>query len=188
MIRREAIDAGRDRGKCDRGQAMGHGQVQRRAIAGCQQLLLTLAAAVPDRTDGVNDMLRRQPITAGDLGGAGRAAAKRSAFDKQFRSGGAMDRAVDATAAEQAPIGGIDDGVDRKRGDVGNADLYLRGADFGNERCGSIWHQKRVYHAHSAWASACKSTVLFTPISSKCSSRKRRAARMPLTCSMSKKS
>ena len=80
---------------------MRHGQVQRRAIAGRQQLLLALAAAVPDRTDGVNDVLGRQPITPRDLGGAGRAAAERSAFDKQFRSRGAMDRAVDATAAEQ---------------------------------------------------------------------------------------
>ena len=31
-----------------------------------------------------------------------------------------------------------------------------------------------------------RSTVLFTPISSKCSSRNRRAARLPLTCSISK--
>src|ERR1700722_4289151 len=99
-----------------------------------------------------------------------------------------MDRAIDATAAEQAPIGSVDDGVDRKRRNVGNADFHSRGADFGNEQCGNIRHQDQVYHAHSACASAGKSTVLLTPISSKCSSRKRRAARLPLTCSMSKKS
>src|SRR3984893_17303610 len=110
VVRREAIDARGDRRKCNRGQAVRHGQIQRRAIAGCQQLLLTLAAAIPDRTDGVNDVLRRQPMTPRDLGGAGRAAAERAAFDKQFRSCGAMDRAVDATDAEQRLIGGIDDG------------------------------------------------------------------------------
>ena len=30
-----------------------------------------------------------------------------------------MDRAIDAAAAEQAAIGGVDDGVDVKRGDIG---------------------------------------------------------------------
>src|ERR1700675_3443914 len=123
---------------------MRHGQVQCRAIAGGKQLLLALAATVPDRTDGVNDVLGRQPMTPRDLGSAGRAAAERSAFDKQFRPRGAMDRAVNATATEQRLIGGIDDGVDRKRGDVGNADLKPRSADFGNEQCGNVWHQNKL--------------------------------------------
>ena len=56
VVGRKAIDAGRDRGKRNRSQAMRHGQVQRRAIAGRQQFLLALAAAVPDRTDRVNDV------------------------------------------------------------------------------------------------------------------------------------
>src|SRR6202030_4316104 len=106
-----------------------------------KQLAFALTAAVPDRTDGVNDVLGRQPMTPCDLGSTGRAAAERSAFDKQFRSRGAMDRTIDATAAEQRLIGGIDDGVDRKRGDIGNADLKSRGADFGNEQCGNVRHQ-----------------------------------------------
>ena len=52
---------------------MRHGQIQRRAIAGGQQLLLTLAAAILDWTNGVNDVLRRQPIAAGNFRAPGRA-------------------------------------------------------------------------------------------------------------------
>ena len=44
------------------------------------------------------------------------------------------------------------------------------------------------HHAHSARASASRSKVLRTPMSSKCSSRKRRAVRRPLLRSMRKKS
>ena len=57
-------------------------------------------------------------------------------------------------------IGGIDDGVDRERRDVGDADLKSRSADFGNEQCGNVRHQYQIYHAHSACASAGRSTVL----------------------------
>jgi len=70
-----------------------------------------LATAVPDRADGMNDIPRRKLIALGDLGVAGCAAAKRAAFGKQFRSRGAMDRAIDAAAAQQRRIRGIDDGV-----------------------------------------------------------------------------
>ena len=62
----------------------------------------------------MDDMLRRQPIAARDLGRAGLAAAEGAAFGEQFRPGRAMDRAVDAAAAEQAAVGGIDDGVDAR--------------------------------------------------------------------------
>jgi hypothetical protein len=59
----------------------------------------------------MNDMPRRQPITFSDLGLAGRAAIKRAAFGEQLGSCGAMDRAIDAAAAQQRRIGGVDDGV-----------------------------------------------------------------------------
>jgi hypothetical protein len=66
---------------------------------------------MPDRSDGMNDMPGRQTITLGDLGVAGRATAKRAAFGEQLRSRGAMDSAIDAAAAQQRAIGGVDDGV-----------------------------------------------------------------------------
>jgi hypothetical protein len=66
---------------------------------------------MPDRADGMNDMLRWQTITLGDLGVAGRATAKRAAFGEQPRSRGAMDGAIDAAAAQQRTVRGVDNGV-----------------------------------------------------------------------------
>jgi hypothetical protein len=59
----------------------------------------------------MNDMPRRQPVALGDFGVAGLAAMERAAFGEQLRSGCAMDRAVDAAAAQQRGIRGVDDGV-----------------------------------------------------------------------------
>ena len=90
---------------------MGLAQFDGAAIARGQRLIFALAAAMPDRADGMNHMPRRQPITPGDFGVAGLAAMQRAAFGQQLRPGRAMDRAIDATAAEQRRIGGVDDGV-----------------------------------------------------------------------------
>jgi hypothetical protein len=59
----------------------------------------------------MNDMPRRKPVTLGNFGIAGRAAAKRAAFGEQLRSGGAMDCAIDASSTEQRGICGVDDGI-----------------------------------------------------------------------------
>jgi len=130
-IRREAVNTGRDSRESDRGEPMLGGKFERRAIAGCQQLLFVVAAAASHRPDGVDHMLGRQPIAACDFHGSGVTAAERPARGEQFRSGGAMDRAVDAAAAEQGAVGRIDDGVERQRRDVGHADIEPGGADFG---------------------------------------------------------
>ena len=72
-------------------------------------------------------MARRQPVAARDLGVAGLAAMQRPAFRKQLRPRRAMDGAIDATAAEQRRIGGVDDGVDIEFGDVAGDDAEPRG-------------------------------------------------------------
>jgi len=56
-------------------------------------------------------MPRRQPVTPGDFGVAGRTAVQGAAFGEKLRPGRAMDCAIDATAAEQRRVGGVDDGV-----------------------------------------------------------------------------
>ena len=81
------------------------------AIARRQRVIFALAAAMPDRADGMNHMPRRQPIPFGDFGVAGLAAIERAAFGQQLGPSRAMDRAIDATAAEQRSVGGVDDGV-----------------------------------------------------------------------------
>jgi hypothetical protein len=81
-IGRKTIDAGGDRGKGNRSKAVGLAQFDGAAIAGRQRLIFALAAAVPDRTDGMDHMPGRQPIPPGDLGIAGLAAIERAAFGK----------------------------------------------------------------------------------------------------------
>ena len=109
------------------------GKVERAAVTARQQSVLARAAAMPDRPDSVDDVFRWQAVATRDLGRPGFATAKRSAFGEQFRSGGAMDRAVNAATAEERFVGRIDDGVDRKRCDVGNADFEPGRTDFSGE-------------------------------------------------------
>jgi hypothetical protein len=71
----------------------------------------------------VDDVLRGQAIAARDLRLAGLATTEQPALMDQVRSSCAMDGAIDATTAEQGGIGGIDDGINVKPGDVTLQDL-----------------------------------------------------------------
>jgi hypothetical protein len=56
-------------------------------------------------------MPRRQPMAGRDFGVTGLATIEGTAFGQEFGAGSAVNRAIDATAAEQARVGGVDDGV-----------------------------------------------------------------------------
>ena len=71
----------------------------------------------------------RQPVTARGLRLAGAAAAERAAFGQQLRASRAVNRAVDAAAAEQRFVRGVDDGVDGESGDVGQEDFEVHSLD-----------------------------------------------------------
>lgn len=128
-IGREAIDAGGNSRKGYRRQRVGLAQFERAAIAGSEQSILAGVAAVPDRPDGMNHMPGRQTVAFGDFGIAGGTATQRAAFGKQFGTGTAMDRAIDAAPAEQRRIRGVDDGVNAQTGDIGNNNFQPRLAD-----------------------------------------------------------
>ena len=103
-------------------------------IARRQRFILAPVAALPDRTDGMNHMPGRKLVSPGDLGAAGLAAIQGAALGQQPQAGRAMDGAIDATTAEQGIIGGVDDGVNAKRGDVGNDDFEPRRTDLARGR------------------------------------------------------
>src|SRR5579883_1777322 len=86
-------------------------------------------AATPDRADGMNHVPGWQAITFGDPGIAGLAAAQPAAFFFQLRTGRAVYRSIDPTAAEQGGVGRVDDGVHAQGGNVGNNDFEPRVAD-----------------------------------------------------------
>jgi hypothetical protein len=79
-IGRKTVDAGRDGRKGNRCQTVGLTEFYGAAIARGQRLVLALAAAMPDRSDRMNDMRRRKPVALRDLGFAGSAAIERAAF------------------------------------------------------------------------------------------------------------
>ncbi len=108
-------------------------QHQRGGVAGGEQILLVAAAAVPDRPDRMDHVPGLEPVALRDLRRAGLAAAERPAFGQQLRPRGAMDRAVDAAAAEQRRVRRVHDGVDGKRRDVGDADVEPCRSDRGGE-------------------------------------------------------
>ena len=67
----------------------------------------------------MNDVTGRQPEARRQARFAGFAAAELSTNFQQFRSGGPVDGAVNAAAAQQRTICRIDDGIDRQGGDIG---------------------------------------------------------------------
>jgi hypothetical protein len=110
---------------------MPRGKGKRDPIARGEKLVaLRLPPAAPHRTDGMNDMARGKTVALGDLGVAGVAAVESAALGEQLGARRAMDRAIDATAAEQRTIRGVDDGVNAQGSDVGDDNLASRRADL----------------------------------------------------------
>ena len=70
-----------------------------------------LAAAIA-RADSVDHVARGEKEAAGDLGVASLAAAERAARVVEIAAGSAVDRAIDAAAAEERRVGGIHNGID----------------------------------------------------------------------------
>src|SRR5262245_56620963 len=73
---------------------------------------------MPDRPDAVDDAARGQAARGGRLGVAGLAAAEASALVEDGGPARAVDRPVDAAAAEQRRVGRVHDCVHFLLGDV----------------------------------------------------------------------
>jgi len=72
---------------------------------------LAVLTAVPHRAHGVDHILTGQPVSFGDLGLAGPAAAQRPALLEQLRSCRTMDAAIHAATAQQRFLRRVDDDV-----------------------------------------------------------------------------
>ena len=108
---------------------MGLTELDRAGITPRQRLIFACVAAGPDRTDSMNHVPRPQPVSQGDFGAAGLATMEGAAFREQLGPGRAMDRAIDAAAAQQRGICRVDDGVNAQGRDVRDDDLEPRRAD-----------------------------------------------------------
>jgi hypothetical protein len=90
--------------------------------------ILPTIAAIPNWHDGMDHMPRQQAISLGDLRIASLAAAELAAFGQQLRTGRIVDCTINTAATKQRRIGGVDDGVNAQRRNVGDDDFKSRRA------------------------------------------------------------
>ena len=95
----------------------------RAAIGGGEQFRLALRAPSPNRTNSVNHIARGQIEAWRDANVAGRASADHATGLRQSGACGAVNCAVDAAAARQSRIRGVNDRIDSQGGDVGDNDF-----------------------------------------------------------------
>lgn len=93
------------------------------------------------------DGLGGEVVALGEAGLAGRAATEAGALCAEGWAGGEVDGPVDAAAAEEAGVGGVDDGVEGEGGDVTPDEAHLvvevwergeNGGDGGSEGGGAV--------------------------------------------------
>ncbi len=127
---RITIDSTTDRWKRNRLDSVPNRELQRVAVATCENFRFAAAAAPPNRADRVNDETRGQIISASDFSFAWSATPNGSTFDDKFWSGSAMDRAVDSAATEQRRIRGVHNCIDIELGDVAAGEADFSSAIF----------------------------------------------------------
>ena len=123
LLLRIAIDAGADGREGNRAHLVEFGELHGVSVAIRQQPGFMMIPALPDGADRVDDPFRCQPEARRDAGLAGRAAVELPGTCQQLGSCCAVYGTIDTAAAEQAVVGGIDDGVRPEPGDV--ADKHL---------------------------------------------------------------
>src|SRR5262249_28081704 len=107
VFERIAINAATDCGKRNRCESAVASECERAPVTRCEKLRLAMPAALPYRSDGVNDVACGEAIALRHPRFAGTAAAKRAALGEKTGSCGAMNGAIDAAAAEKRRIGGV---------------------------------------------------------------------------------
>ena len=73
---------------------------------------------MPDRPHSMDDIPCGKPVAFGDFGLSCTAAAQRAAFRQQLRPGRTVNGSVHTSAAQQALVCGIDNGIHFHGGDV----------------------------------------------------------------------
>ena len=105
-----AVDAAADGGESDAFQFVFGGQFETVFVAGGQEVGIFRRPLV-NGTYRMDDIARGQFVAAGDSGLAGVAAPQAATCAQEFWSGGSMDGAVYAAAAQERAIGSIDNGI-----------------------------------------------------------------------------
>lgn len=125
IIRWIAIDTRADSTQRQRLKSLLLRQLQRLGVTAPQQrlALLRVSRAI-HRANSMDHMPGRQFISLGDLGLPRGTAADGAALLHEFRTSGAVNGAVNTATAEKGRIGGVDNGINFKGGDVGPQQGY----------------------------------------------------------------
>jgi len=110
--------ASTDGGERYAGRAARLRQFKGAAVAGREQVRLVVIAAAPDWTDGVDDDFGGQAKGGRNFGVAGLAPAELATRRHHFRTRRPQYRARHAARADERWVGGVDDRVNIKAGDV----------------------------------------------------------------------
>src|SRR5208282_2960770 len=143
FVNRIAESSSRNRREGERGYAMIVGNADGLTVTTGECCGLVLASAV-DGADGVHYVFGGQSSGGGDDGFAGREGTDfgydAPALLQDGRAAGTMDGTVDASAAEEGGVGGIDDGLRRFFCDVGGAAEFESFAVSECQFCGVVGH------------------------------------------------
>ena len=108
LVHRKAVDPGGNGRKRQAAYTLFHSQFQAGPITGSQQFPFPRTAPIPAGAGRVDDIPTGQPVSPGNLGTACSASVQHPALHQQFRPCRPMDRAVNASAAQQAGVGSVD--------------------------------------------------------------------------------
>src|SRR5262249_32636025 len=125
VVKRIAVGAGTERGQGDRVAAVGGGEFEGLRERGSEKSFFAARAAIPDRADGMDHVLRLQVSGCADDRRTGGAAVRISAARVIHDRGaaGAVNRSVDAAAASETTVSGVDDGINLLPRDVADDQL-----------------------------------------------------------------
>jgi hypothetical protein len=145
LIRRVSIDSGRDGRERHGAGTKSVGYFEAATVTGRQNVGFRVAAALPDRSDSVDDVTHRriEVECRGRHRVAGLAGCNSGAGLGQARSGGPMDGAIDTAATEQGLVRGRHDRVNTFLRDITLNDL-----NHGHDQI--VAH--RVVNGHAGWS------------------------------------
>lgn len=118
FLERIAVNSGTDRREGDTGAAGLPGQLHTVPVASPQELGFFPVSAAPDGADSVDDVERRQAVSARYLGFTGFASAQAAAFIHELGSCGTVDGTVHSPAAQERAVGGVHNGVHPTLGNI----------------------------------------------------------------------
>jgi len=122
FFNRIAVNSAADGRKCDGGKILLGRKGQAVTVAGGKEPGILRVSGI-NRTNGMDHIPGRQPITPRDPGLSGWASSKGATFGEEFGTCGSMNGPINASSPQKAGVRRIHDGVHGKARDVSYLDF-----------------------------------------------------------------